>query len=102
MPKIHLIYFVSYKLDHLCDECGRGFVTEKLLYNHKHYSSFHSEPKLQCPDCPQRFFTPYKLKKHSSVHQGIIFACSICKRECQSRLSYAKHMSQYIKYMSFG
>lgn len=80
--------------DHLCDECGASFLCGKYLENHKK-SSIHSEPTIDCPDCPRKFYDQGHYKRHAQKHQNITFVCDICQRELRSVQSYKKHIRSY-------
>lgn len=80
--------------DHLCDECGASFISETNLQNHKR-SSIHSEPTIECPDCPRKFYDQVHFKRHAQKHLNVTFVCDICQRELRSANSYKKHIRSY-------
>lgn len=56
-------------LAHLCDECGKGFLTAPNLKKHKESSIHNKDAKtIQCTECPKTFLTMKNLKRHMLTH----------------------------------
>ncbi|GBP33055.1 Zinc finger protein 208 [Eumeta japonica] len=63
----------------VCDSCGRGFITESALRNHKripHENSFH------CYRCIETFSTSEERKRHMKVkHKKQPYICNLCENK---------------------
>ena len=67
------------------DDCGKEFMTEKALKQHK---QVHSPDKFKCHVCNKEFITKGYLQQHFGVHDNFIARCG---HKCKNPLEQQKH-----------
>ena len=74
-----------------CDLCGKSFVTEKRMLEHKAYMHpITMTDCKKCPKCGKIFETPLAFKKHSqALHLELV--CTDCPEKLGSRKTLKDH-----------
>jgi len=82
--------------EHICNECGKGFPTQRKLNYHIRYT--HSDKKHNRHSCPicGKDFSRAKLKPHiMRVHENNFpFSCQYCAKSFVSKYYVERHVSQ--------
>ena len=81
----------SIKENHLCQICGRGFLSQKLLQKHTVGLS-NERSNTQCHICNQQFCSSLVLKQHLMVHTNFIHECPICGVKLKHLRNYRRHV----------
>lgn len=76
---------------HLCDVCGAALKSKRNLKIHK---LVHTEPQLQCDQCPKKFVCISHLRKHKNFHSKQTFSCHLCDFKCTSSDRLCIHISK--------
>ncbi|UMM18336.1 hypothetical protein L5515_014449 [Caenorhabditis briggsae] len=82
-------------LTYLCLDCRpiRNMCTAYRLF--KHRSKFHrgNNSGFRCPDCPQKFLTPRKLRKHRKLCHIFtkVYQCHFCEEFFISEIAVTVH-----------
>ena len=74
-----------------CQYCPYRYVNPPDYKDHlnKHFRIM----DYHCDECDANFFTKKALVEHSSMHEGILYCCLICKTyEASSRMSMKMHL----------
>lgn len=87
-----LLLISTYIAAHLCEQCGKEFISEHRLKIHR---VTHEEPKFACPECPKKFRMKGALNRHSDLHRNVKYVCDICGIKLHSYFARYKHMSMF-------
>lgn len=92
---IDVFFVVFYAGIHkfLCSVCGQRYATRASF---RYHSLLHSEPTIQCPACPAKFYRQKCFNEHYEWHQNLTFTCNECNRTCPTRRSLQAHTSELI------
>ena len=92
--KDHMKTMHSSKLSeekHYCDICGKSFVREVNMKNHK--QNFHEGRRFECKYCPSIFSGQGALQEHqSSVHEGKRYDCDQCDKSFTRKPKLMEHI----------
>ncbi|XP_017472166.1 PREDICTED: zinc finger protein 431-like [Rhagoletis zephyria] len=91
--KTHMETHVEGNPDHVCKECGKGFVLESRL--NIHIRNVHSLAyQSVCDQCGKSFRGRYALKYHMLEHDGggkKLWPCDQCDTQLHSKFSLKRH-----------
>ncbi|XP_071487844.1 uncharacterized protein [Diadema antillarum] len=83
-----------------CTRCGKEFVDEKLLENHKRIHT--GELPYPCTMCNKAFKLPNQLRLHERVHTGEKpFVCKYCNKTFQSSSNMKRHERTHTGYKPY-
>ncbi|XP_018784771.1 PREDICTED: transcription factor grauzone-like [Bactrocera latifrons] len=91
--KTHMETHAEGNPDHICKECGKGFILESRLNIHirnVHSTAYHSV----CDQCGKSFRGRYALKYHLLEHDGAgkqLWPCDQCDAKLHSKFSLKRH-----------
>lgn len=72
-----------------CEVCGKSFMREKGLINHKR---IHEGTGFMCDVCGKSFVSPRVLEDHSSIHTGERpHVCDVCGKSFRLRANLRNH-----------
>jgi uncharacterized Zn-finger protein len=79
-----------------CNECPKGFTTERGLSYHRSLTHKQTknlrERKFFCDKCPKNFCDNHGLKRHYRIHTGEKpFECDICFQPFRDKANCKKH-----------
>ena len=82
----------SFKENHLCQICGRVFLSQKLLQEHTVGLS-NDRSNTRCHICSQQFCSRPVLKQHLMVHNTDFYhECPICGVKIKHLRNYRRHL----------
>ncbi|KAL0853106.1 hypothetical protein ABMA27_012874 [Loxostege sticticalis] len=79
--------------NHICEACGKGFLTEKRL---KRHMPSHQTGPFKCPTCEMEFtnlntLNSHRQRKHGSV---ALYKCPTCSERFDTLTRRARHLAQ--------
>ncbi|XP_069113252.1 zinc finger protein 850-like [Argopecten irradians] len=106
------------ELDHKCNNCGKSFVSFKILRGHqrtahgpkkkcpvcnkmvvdlrKHKKTHADNPALKCEFCDKTLCDFRSLKKHRAIHMGkVSFVCELCGKGFFTETSHQRHVAKH-------
>uniref|UniRef100_A0A1B0APQ5 Transcription factor grauzone n=1 Tax=Glossina palpalis gambiensis TaxID=67801 RepID=A0A1B0APQ5_9MUSC len=89
--KAHMEIHVTGSKDHICKECGKGFVLETRLKAHER--SVHNIACV-CDQCGKTVRGKYALKRHLLEHAGVTkrkWTCDQCEAQLNSHYALKRH-----------
>lgn len=77
---------------YFCDECGKGFMSERPFQKHLRSHQARQEKNLMCDVCHKKFAEKQRLLEHMQIHTGIKpYECSVCGRRFSQTSSMYTH-----------
>ncbi|KAK3932812.1 Zinc finger protein 26 [Frankliniella fusca] len=77
---------------YFCDECGKGFMSERPYQKHLRSHQARQEKNLMCQVCHKKFAEKQRLLEHMQIHTGIKpYECSVCGRRFSQTSSMYTH-----------
>uniref|UniRef100_A0A6P7F2K6 Gastrula zinc finger protein XlCGF52.1-like n=1 Tax=Diabrotica virgifera virgifera TaxID=50390 RepID=A0A6P7F2K6_DIAVI len=76
---------------HICDICGKSFLTFYNLNKHKKMTHQKLRP-FECEQCQRKFSSKFALRTHERQHtQDMPFTCNICGQSFRQKVSLKGH-----------
>lgn len=77
---------------YFCDECGKGFMSERPYQKHLRSHQARQEKNMMCQVCHKKFAERQRLLEHMQIHTGIKpYECSVCGRRFSQTSSMYTH-----------
>jgi DNA-directed RNA polymerase subunit RPC12/RpoP len=97
--------FHSEVRNYVCDLCGKGFLLEHLLANHR--QSMHSSReekekgrRFVCTYCAKGFFSKSALQEHEFLHsEKKNFGCDVCGMTFKQSSGLRAHHNRHHRYV---
>ncbi|KAI4816657.1 hypothetical protein KUCAC02_008973 [Chaenocephalus aceratus] len=90
-------HYLTHSKPHLCSECGKGFVDQRMLIAHSRKHT--GEKPYECSDCGTKFAYKSTFKRHMlnhslkehSLKETNFHTCSLCEKQFEGLVTFQRH-----------
>ncbi|KAK1884118.1 Zinc finger protein 16, partial [Dissostichus eleginoides] len=90
-------HYRTHSKPHLCSECGKGFVDQRMLIAHSRKHT--GEKPYECSDCGTEFAYKSTFKRHMlnhslkehSLKETSFHTCSLCEKQFEGLVTFQRH-----------